>query len=118
AWWEPEGAIHRVSRNASSTESATLLAIYIAPKGATAADLIKPILGLQLKELAGAPEEIRTPDPQIRSLQVGAGPAVVARRFGCTHNAVGIAPSKAGRGTPAPTGASRHAAVAPQSVRG
>jgi quercetin dioxygenase-like cupin family protein len=44
AWWEPEGAIHRVSRNASSTESATLLAIYIAPKGATPADLIKPIL--------------------------------------------------------------------------
>jgi quercetin dioxygenase-like cupin family protein len=43
AWWEPEGAIHRVSRNASSTESATLLAIYIAPKGATPADLMKPI---------------------------------------------------------------------------
>jgi quercetin dioxygenase-like cupin family protein len=43
AWWEPEGAIHRVSRNASSTESATLLAIYIAPKGAMAADLIKPL---------------------------------------------------------------------------
>src|SRR5262249_17223954 len=43
AWWEPEGAIHRVSRNASSTESATLLAIYIAPKDATAADLMQPI---------------------------------------------------------------------------
>src|SRR5215467_10716180 len=43
AWWEPVGAIHRVSRNASSTEPATLLAIYIAPKGATAADLMKPI---------------------------------------------------------------------------
>ena len=43
AWWEPEGAIHRVSRNASSTESATLLAIYIAPKGAMPADLMKPI---------------------------------------------------------------------------
>jgi quercetin dioxygenase-like cupin family protein len=43
AWWEPEGAIHRVSRNASSTQSATLLAIYIAPTGATAADLMKPI---------------------------------------------------------------------------
>jgi len=42
AWWEPPGAIHRVSRNASSTEPATLLAIYIAPKGATAADLMKP----------------------------------------------------------------------------
>jgi quercetin dioxygenase-like cupin family protein len=43
AWWEPEGAIHRVSRNASSTQSATLLAIYVAPTGATAADLMKPI---------------------------------------------------------------------------
>jgi quercetin dioxygenase-like cupin family protein len=43
AWWEPEGAIHRVSRNASSTESATLLAIYIAPKGAMPADLMRPI---------------------------------------------------------------------------
>ena len=43
AWWEPEGAIHRVSRNASSTEGATLLAIYIAPKSATTSDLIKPI---------------------------------------------------------------------------
>ncbi len=42
AWWEPPGAIHRVSRNASSTEPATLLAIYIAPKGATAADLMRP----------------------------------------------------------------------------
>jgi quercetin dioxygenase-like cupin family protein len=43
AWWEPPGAIHRVSRNASSTETATLLAIYVAPKGATPADLMKPI---------------------------------------------------------------------------
>jgi quercetin dioxygenase-like cupin family protein len=43
AWWEPEGAIHRVSRNASSAESATLLAIYIAPKGARPADLMKPL---------------------------------------------------------------------------
>jgi quercetin dioxygenase-like cupin family protein len=43
AWWEPPGAIHRVSRNASSTEPATLLAIYIAPKGATWDDLMKPI---------------------------------------------------------------------------
>jgi quercetin dioxygenase-like cupin family protein len=43
AWWEPEGAIHGVSRNASSTESATLLAIYIAPTGAMAADLMQPI---------------------------------------------------------------------------
>ena len=43
AWWEPEGAIHRVSRNASSTDSATLLAIYIAPKGAMPADLMKPL---------------------------------------------------------------------------
>ncbi len=43
AWWEPPGAIHRVSRNASSTDTATLLAIYVAPKGATADDLMKPI---------------------------------------------------------------------------
>jgi quercetin dioxygenase-like cupin family protein len=43
AWWEPPGAIHRISRNASSTEPATLLAIYIAPKSATADDLMKPI---------------------------------------------------------------------------
>ena len=41
AWWEPLGAIHRVSRNPSSTESATLLAIYVAPKGAVADDLMK-----------------------------------------------------------------------------
>jgi len=43
AWWEPPGAIHRVSRNPSSTEPATLLAIYIASTGATAADLMKPM---------------------------------------------------------------------------
>jgi quercetin dioxygenase-like cupin family protein len=43
AWWEPPGAIHRVSRNASPTEPATLLAIYIAPKGASASDLMKPL---------------------------------------------------------------------------
>jgi quercetin dioxygenase-like cupin family protein len=43
AWWEPPGAIHRVSRNASNAEPATLLAIYVAPKGATAADLMKPL---------------------------------------------------------------------------
>jgi quercetin dioxygenase-like cupin family protein len=43
AWWEPPGAIHRVSRNASSTEQARLLAIYVAPRGATATDLMKPI---------------------------------------------------------------------------
>jgi quercetin dioxygenase-like cupin family protein len=43
AWWEPPGAIHRVSRNASSTEAARLLAIYVAPRGATATDLMKPI---------------------------------------------------------------------------
>ena len=41
AWWEPPGAVHRVSHNASSTEPATVLAIYVAPKGATAADLMK-----------------------------------------------------------------------------
>jgi quercetin dioxygenase-like cupin family protein len=43
AWWEPPGAIHRVSRNASSTDPARLLAIYVAPRGATATDLMKPI---------------------------------------------------------------------------
>jgi quercetin dioxygenase-like cupin family protein len=43
AWWEPPGAIHRVSRNASSSEPAKLLAIYIAPRGARAADLMKPL---------------------------------------------------------------------------
>jgi hypothetical protein len=43
AWWEPVGAIHRVSRNPSFTQTAKLLAIYIAPPGATAADLMKPI---------------------------------------------------------------------------
>ena len=43
AWWEPPGAIHRVSRNASEVEAARLLAIYIAPKGATGADLMKPL---------------------------------------------------------------------------
>ena len=43
AWWEPVGAFHRLSRNVSSTQTATLLAIYTAPAGATAADLMKPI---------------------------------------------------------------------------
>ncbi len=43
AWWEPVGAIHRVSRNASSTEPAKLLAIYIAPTGASAEHLMKPM---------------------------------------------------------------------------
>jgi quercetin dioxygenase-like cupin family protein len=43
AWWEPVGAIHRVSRNASATEPATLLAIYIAPTGAAAEQLMKPM---------------------------------------------------------------------------
>ena len=43
AWWEPLDAIHRVSRNPSSTEPATLLAIYVAPKGAAEDDLMKPI---------------------------------------------------------------------------
>ena len=42
AWWEPPGAVHRVSRNASATEPATLLAIYPAPRGASEADLIRP----------------------------------------------------------------------------
>ncbi|MGO4714786.1 cupin domain-containing protein [Bradyrhizobium sp. 2TAF24] len=43
AWWEPPGAIHRVSRNASTSEPATLLAIYVAPADASPADLMKPI---------------------------------------------------------------------------
>jgi quercetin dioxygenase-like cupin family protein len=43
AWWEPVGAVHRVSRNASPTQTATLLAIYVAPADAAAADLMKPI---------------------------------------------------------------------------
>jgi quercetin dioxygenase-like cupin family protein len=43
AWWKPPGAVHRVSRNASATEPATLLAIYIAPKGAAPAELMKPM---------------------------------------------------------------------------
>jgi quercetin dioxygenase-like cupin family protein len=43
AWWETPGAVHRVSRNPSAGEPAKLLAIYIAPKGATSADLMKPI---------------------------------------------------------------------------
>jgi quercetin dioxygenase-like cupin family protein len=43
AWWEPPGAVHRVSRNASTTEPAILLAIYVAPKGAGPADLMKPL---------------------------------------------------------------------------
>jgi len=43
AWWEPPGATHRVSRNASAAAPATLLAIYVAPKAATAADLMKPL---------------------------------------------------------------------------
>jgi quercetin dioxygenase-like cupin family protein len=41
AWWEPPGAVHHVSRNVSKTEPATLLAIYIAPKGAAPEDLMK-----------------------------------------------------------------------------
>jgi quercetin dioxygenase-like cupin family protein len=43
AWWEPPGAVHRVSRNASTSEPATLLAIYIVPKDASPTDLMKPI---------------------------------------------------------------------------
>src|SRR5262249_22157651 len=42
-WWDAPWAIHRVSRNASSTEPETLLAIYVAPKSATADDLMNPI---------------------------------------------------------------------------
>jgi quercetin dioxygenase-like cupin family protein len=43
AWWEPAGTIHRVSRNASATAPASLLAIYIAPRGATPEELMKPM---------------------------------------------------------------------------
>jgi quercetin dioxygenase-like cupin family protein len=43
AWWEPLGAIHRVSRNASATEPAMLLAVFVAPKGASGAALTKPL---------------------------------------------------------------------------
>jgi quercetin dioxygenase-like cupin family protein len=43
AWWEAPGSVHRISRNASATEPARLLAIYIAPQGATATDLYKPL---------------------------------------------------------------------------
>src|SRR5215469_2237894 len=43
AWWEPSGAVHRVSRNPSSSEPATLLAIYIAPPEARDKDLMQPI---------------------------------------------------------------------------
>jgi len=43
AWWEPPGAVHRVSRNASSTEPAKLLAVYIARKDSKEASLMRPI---------------------------------------------------------------------------
>jgi quercetin dioxygenase-like cupin family protein len=43
AWWEPPGAVHRVSRNASSTAPAALLAIYIAPKGIEEVNRMRPI---------------------------------------------------------------------------
>ena len=43
AWWEPVGAVHRVSRNASATEPARLLAVFVAPKGASGAELTKPL---------------------------------------------------------------------------
>lgn len=43
AWWEPPGAVHRVSRNTSSSESAHLLAIFIAPPNASESDLTKQL---------------------------------------------------------------------------
>jgi quercetin dioxygenase-like cupin family protein len=43
AWWEPTGTIHRTSRNASATAPASLLAIYIAPPGATPEELMRSI---------------------------------------------------------------------------
>ena len=43
AWWEPPGAVHRVSRNTSSSESAHLLAIFIAPPDTSESDLTKQL---------------------------------------------------------------------------
>lgn len=43
SWWEPPGALHRVSRNPSRTENAVLLAIYVAPSDAKPEDLMKPV---------------------------------------------------------------------------
>ena len=43
AWWEPPGAVHRVSRNISSSEDARLLAIFVAPPNASESDLIKQL---------------------------------------------------------------------------
>lgn len=42
-WWEPPGAVHRVSRNASATEGARLLAIYVAPLHASKTELMRPL---------------------------------------------------------------------------
>jgi quercetin dioxygenase-like cupin family protein len=42
-WWEPPGAVHHVSRNASITEPAKLLAIFVVPKGASREELTKPL---------------------------------------------------------------------------
>jgi quercetin dioxygenase-like cupin family protein len=43
AWWEPPGAVHRVSRNISSSEDARLLAIFVAPPNASESDLTKQL---------------------------------------------------------------------------
>jgi quercetin dioxygenase-like cupin family protein len=43
SWWEPVGAKHHVSRNASATEPAKLLAIYVAPADVSPDDLLKPL---------------------------------------------------------------------------
>ena len=43
SWWEPPGAIHHISRNASDSAPATLLAVYIAPTGASPEDLMRPL---------------------------------------------------------------------------
>lgn len=45
SWSEPPGALHRVTRNASATRSATLLAIFIAAPGTS--DLVQPDGGRQ-----------------------------------------------------------------------
>ena len=43
SWWEPPGAIHHISRNADDSSPATLLAIYIAPTGASPEELMRPV---------------------------------------------------------------------------
>ncbi len=44
AWYETPGTIHRISRNASRSESASLLAIYVAAPGT---NLMRPLRSLR-----------------------------------------------------------------------